>query len=60
MLPSDLTTNDGPVYVNAKQYHGILRRRLSRAKAESENKVPRVHRKVSSTKIYIALHSVGK
>ncbi|KAA8516815.1 hypothetical protein F0562_017075 [Nyssa sinensis] len=39
MLP--LTSHDGPIYVNAKQYHGIIRRRKSRAKAEMKNKVLR-------------------
>ncbi|KAK7363275.1 hypothetical protein VNO77_05411 [Canavalia gladiata] len=37
-LPFDLA-EDGPIYVNAKQYHGILRRRQSRAKLEAQNKL---------------------
>lgn len=37
-LPADLA-EDGPIYVNAKQYHGILRRRQTRAKLEAQNKL---------------------
>lgn len=39
MLPLNLTSNEGPIFVNPKQYHGIIRRRKSRAKAEMANVV---------------------
>lgn len=37
-LPIDLA-EDGPIYVNSKQYHAIMRRRQMRAKLEAQNKL---------------------
>ncbi|KAF8096488.1 hypothetical protein N665_0307s0018 [Sinapis alba] len=40
MLPLKMETEeDGTIYVNSKQYHGIIRRRQSRAKAVLKNKM---------------------
>uniref|UniRef100_A0A0E0EEK1 Nuclear transcription factor Y subunit n=1 Tax=Oryza meridionalis TaxID=40149 RepID=A0A0E0EEK1_9ORYZ len=41
LLPPAIATDVGPIYVNAKQFNGIIRRRLARAKAEREHRVSR-------------------
>nr|CAM12539.1 YA1 [Antirrhinum majus] len=40
MLPLSMSTDQGgPIFVNAKQYNGIMRRRKKRAEKEMENRV---------------------
>lgn len=52
MIPLNMETEDGTIFVNSKQYHGIIRRRQSRAKAAAvldRNKMSSRCRKVLIT-----------
>ncbi len=43
-LPGSEMLEEEPLYVNAKQYHRILKRRQARAKLEAEGKIPKERR----------------
>ena len=38
MLPMNMTTDDRPIFMNPKQYHGIIKHKKLRAKAEMEKR----------------------
>ncbi|KFM72446.1 Nuclear transcription factor Y subunit alpha, partial [Stegodyphus mimosarum] len=40
-LPGAELLEEEPLYVNAKQYHRILKRRQARAKLEAEGRIPK-------------------
>lgn len=44
-IPEQDVLDDQPLYVNAKQYHRILKRRQARARLEAQGKIPKERRK---------------
>lgn len=50
--PAEVQPEEEPLYVNAKQYHRILKRRQARAKLENDGRIPK-ERRVSFSLIAI-------
>ena len=40
----DPSPEEEPLYVNAKQYHRILKRRQARAKLQADGKIPKIRK----------------
>lgn len=57
-LPNAEVFEEEPLYVNAKQYRRILKRRQARAKLEAEGKIPKERPVSIQFSIYVFLHLV--
>ena len=57
-LPGAELLEEEPLYVNAKQYHRILKRRQARAKLEAEGRIPKERRVRMQACIFIKVISV--
>ena len=55
-LPGAEMLEEEPLYVNAKQYHRILKRRQARAKLEAEGKIPKERRVSPCSYLFIFYH----
>ncbi|VVC38481.1 Nuclear transcription factor Y subunit A [Cinara cedri] len=44
-IPVEEETDQAPIYVNLKQYHRILKRRIARAKLEASGRIPLTRKK---------------
>lgn len=58
-IPGTEFLEEEPLYVNAKQYRRILKRRQARAKLEAEGKIPK-ERPVSINNIYLTKYNCEK
>lgn len=56
-LPGAEMLEEEPLYVNAKQYHRILKRRQARAKLEAEGKIPKERRVKQKFTLYLLVFS---
>ena len=59
-LPGAELLEEEPLYVNAKQYHRILKRRQARAKLEAEGKILKERRVSVPSSFHTAISSLWK